>query len=138
MNIVCDTNVLISGVLFSGHSREILRLASRGVITNAISPDILEEVEKVLGRQKFGLDPQQVFSIMALFRGTFPLVSSSCRIDVIQDDPDDNRILEAACAAEADFIISGDKHLRDLDQWQDIRIVTPSQFMTGIIGQPTG
>ncbi len=73
MIIVCDTNVLISGVLFAGNSREILRLASHGVVTNMISPEILREAEEVLLRPKFSLSPEQVLGIVALFRDTFEL-----------------------------------------------------------------
>ena len=135
MNIVCDTNVLISGILFPGHSRKILQLASRGVVTNAISADILREAEDVLLRPKFSLSPEQVLSIVALFRDTFVFVTPSRRVTAIQADPDDNRILEAALAAHANFIVSGDKHLLDLGQWQDVRIVSPAQFMTQIVGQ---
>ena len=60
MNIVSDTNVLISGVLSGGHAREILQLASHGVLINFISPDILREAERVLGRSKrhFGQRPR--------------------------------------------------------------------------------
>jgi len=80
VNIVCDTNVLISGVLFGGHAREILQLASRGVLINFISPDILREAERVLGRSKFGLRPEHVIEIMALFKDTFEIVIPSLEV----------------------------------------------------------
>jgi len=130
--IVCDTNVLISGVLFAGNSREILRLASHGVVTNMISPEILREAEEVLLRPKFSLSPEQVLGIVALFRDTFELVIPSHRVNAVHSDPDDNRILEAASAANADFIITGDKHLLDLIERQDIPIISPAQFMKEI------
>lgn len=135
MNIVCDTNVLVSAILFAGPPREIIRLASTGVVINSISPDILREVEEVLGRPKFSLEPDQILCIMALFRDTFELVVPSRRVNVVRADPDDNRILEAARAARAELIVSGDKHLLDLSQWHDISIVSPARFMTDIIGQ---
>lgn len=114
MNIVCDTNVLVSGVLFGGHAREILRLASRGVVINFISPDILREAEDVLGRSKFGLRPEQVLEIIALFKDTFEIVTSSQRVQVISSDPQDNHLIEAALTARAKYIISGDNHLLEL------------------------
>ena len=135
MNIVCDTNVLVSGILFAGPPREIIRLASTGIVTNSISADILREVEDVLLRPKFSLKPDQVLYIMGLFRDTFDLVVPACRVDVVHADPDDNRILEAAHAAQAKLIVSGDKHLLDLSRWGDIPIVTPARFVTGIVGR---
>jgi putative PIN family toxin of toxin-antitoxin system len=96
VNIVCDTNVLVSGVLFGGHAREILRLSSRGVIINFISPDILREAEDVLRRSKFGLHPEQVMEIISLFKDTFEIVTPSVRVRAISSDPGDNHVIEAA------------------------------------------
>ena len=135
MNIVCDTNVLVSGVLFGGHAREILRLASRGVVINFISPDILREAENVLRRSKFGLRPEQVLEITALFKDTFEIVTPSMRVRAISSDPQDNHVIEAALAARAKYIISGDKHLLELMKWDDIHLISPAQFMQTVIGQ---
>jgi len=135
VNIVCDTNVLVSGVLFGGHAREILRLASRGVVINFISPDILLEAENVLRRSKFGLRPEQVLEITALFKDTFEIVTPSMRVRAISSDPQDNHVIEAALAARAKYIISGDKHLLELMKWDDIHLISPAQFMQTVIGQ---
>lgn len=135
MNIVCDTNVLVSGVLFGGHAREILRLSSRGVIINFISPDLLRETEDVLRRSKFGLHPKQVLEIISLFKDTFEIVTPSVRVRAISSDPGDNHVIEAAVAARAKYIISGDKHLLELMKWEDIHLVSPARFMQTVIGQ---
>jgi putative PIN family toxin of toxin-antitoxin system len=135
VNIVCDTNVLISGVLFGGHAREILQLASRGVLINFISPDILREAERVLGRSKFGLRPEHVLEIMALFKDTFEIVIPSLEVQAIQSNPEDNHVIEAALAARAEFIISGDKYLLNLAEWEGIHVVSPAQFIRSIIGR---
>lgn len=135
MNIVCDTNVLISGVLFGGHAREILQLASRGVLINFISPDILRKAERVLGRSKFRLRPEHVLEIMALFKDTFEIVIPSLEVQAIQSNPEDNHVIEAALAARAEFIISGDKHLLNLAEWEGIHVVSPAQFIRSIIGR---
>ena len=135
MKIVCDTNVLISGVLFGGHARKILQLASRGVLINFLSPDILREVEDVLRRSRFGLRPDHVLEIVALFKDTFEIVIPSLRVQAIQSDPEDNHVIEAALAARAEFIISGDKHLLKLTEWKGLHVVSPGQFIETIIGQ---
>lgn len=129
MRVICDTNVLISGILFGGKPRELLQLCSSGKITNFTSPELLKEVEEVLLRVKFGLDQEQVYGIIRLFRNTFSIVRPESRISVIAADPDDNRILEAASAANADAIISGDAHLLDLAVWNGIPIVNPDSFL---------
>ena len=135
MKIVCDTNVLISGVLFGGHARKILQLASRGVLINFLSPDILREVEDVLRRSRFGLRPDHVLEIVALFKDTFEIVIPSLRVQAVQSDPEDNHVIEAALEAGAEFIISGDNHLLKLKEWEGIRGVSPAQFIETIIDQ---
>jgi len=135
MRIVCDTNVLISGVLFRGNPRQILRLTSQGRLENFISPAILQEVEDVLRRQKFHLSSPQLSAILELFQQTFTLVVPNQRVSVVTQDPDDNAILEAALAAGATFVVSGDRHLLDLGSWNQLRIVSPARLLESIAGQ---
>jgi len=90
MRIMCDTNVLVSGVLFRGHPRQILTMASRGDVANFTSLALLREAEDVLLRPKFGLQPNQVSRIVALFRETFELVHPLRRVNNIADDPNLN------------------------------------------------
>jgi putative PIN family toxin of toxin-antitoxin system len=129
LRIVCDTNVLVPGILFEGHPRRILTMASRGEVAISTSPDLLREVEDVLLRPKFGLRAEQVVGIIALFRDTFEIVQTSRRVRAVAADPSDNRVLEAAAAARADLIVSGDKHLLDLAAWDGIRILSPAEFV---------
>lgn len=53
MKIVCDTNVLVSGVLWSGLSNEILKQIRDGHLVLVITPRLLEELTEVLNRPKF-------------------------------------------------------------------------------------
>jgi putative PIN family toxin of toxin-antitoxin system len=129
MKIVSDTNVLISGILFGGHPRRILMLASRGLVTNFTSPALLREAEEVLKRPKFGLSPAQVSNILSLFRDTFELVEPTRRINAVPDDPDDNAVIETAAEASADAIVSGDRHLLTLQAWKRIPILSPAAFI---------
>lgn len=129
MKIVCDTNVLISGVLFGGHARRILALASRGMVTNHLSPAILHEFEAVLSRPKFGLAAEQILAIVDLVRDSFQMMMPQQHVDAVAKDPDDNRILETAVESGAQFVISGDNHLLELQSWQGIDIVSPADFI---------
>ena len=51
------------------------------------------------------------------------------RLEVIGDDPEDNRVLECAVTGGASFIISGDKHLLELKEYQGIVVLSPSAFL---------
>ena len=129
MRIVCDTNVLVSGILFQGHPRQILTMASRGEVTNFTSPDLLREAEDVLLRPKFGLRAEQVVGIIALFRETFEIVHAARRVRAVAADPGVNMVMAAAAAARADLIVSGDRHLLDQAAWEGIRILSPAEFV---------
>lgn len=129
MRVVCDTNVLVSGILFSGHPRRILTMASRGEVANFTSPALLREAEEVLLRPKFGLQADQVTGIIALFRDSFEIVHPSLRIRAVAADPADNMVLETAAAARAEAIVSGDRHLLDLSEWEGVPVVSPADFV---------
>lgn len=58
---------------------------------------------------------------------------SNMKIDAVPEDPQDNKFITAAIEGEADYIVSGDRHLRDLKNHQGIPIVSPSEFLQ-IIG----
>ena len=135
MRIVCDTNILVSGILFKGHPRRILAMVSRGDVTNCTSPALLREAEEVLLRPKFGLRSSVVSGVVALFRDTFEIVHPSRQVAAIVDDPDDNIVLEAADAASADLIVSGDKHLLNLKSWNGIKIMSPGKFVEEMQGR---
>ena len=128
MRIVCDTNVIVSGLLFGGHSRDILAAVAKGDITAYTSPALLHELHDVLSRRKFRLSQEQVAALMELIRETFVCVSPVAELSVIADDPDDDRILEAALAARAAVIVSGDAHLLSLGRWRSIAVFAPADF----------
>ena len=129
MKIVCDTNVLVSGILFGGNPRSILQASTRGEFENFISPDILRETHEVLLRPKFGLTARQADGIIKYLSDSFETVFPETRVKEIAADPDDDRILEAALAAKAHCIVSGDTDLLRLGAWKKIRILAPSEFV---------
>ena len=56
-------------------------------------------------------------------------VTPAVQLDVVWEDPPDNRILECAVSAGSDYIVSGDKDLLRLGRYDAIRILTPSDFL---------
>ena len=134
MRIICDTNVIVSGVLFGGRCRAILRLVSEGRLEGFISTALLIELEGVLLRPKFGLTAREVEAIVELVRQSFSLVLPTESVVLVADDPDDDAVLEAAVAANAQVIVSGDKHLLDLKMFRDSRIITPASLIKELSG----
>ena len=133
--IVVDSNIIISGFLFGGNPACVLGSVVEGVARCFTSLPILDEVRGVLQRPKFGLTAEQALAFVDEFHLLCHVVDPRNRVQAIADDPNDNMVLECADAAKADIIISGDKHLLQLKQWESIRIVSPADFIKEIGGQ---
>ena len=129
MRIVLDTNVLISALLFGGNPREILDRVIRGEIVLCLSESITSELAKVLQRPKFGFSPTIVNQIVTELSAISELVLPTEMIQEIRADETDNRVLECAFEASAEYIVSGDVHLLELQKFGSIQIVNPQQFL---------
>ncbi len=131
MIIVCDTNVLVSAILFPGGLPDkIVRGIFSGRFQHATSPDILTELKRVLG-SKLGMGEDITKPFRELLVKNSRVVYPTERLSVVKEDETDNRILECAATADAQFLITGDqKHLLPLKNFQNIKIVSPREFVT--------
>ena len=127
--LVLDSNVLISAIVFGGKPREILDPAVKGRVEVAISNAILDEINVVLGGKKFQYPEKIVRALIAEIESLSDLVEPGKRINAIQDDPEDNRVLECAVASGASVIVSGDSHLLALRTFDQVSIMSPDEFL---------
>lgn len=126
--VVADTNVYISALNFAGTADEVLALGRSRQVLLCISPAILAELEGVLMR-KFSWSARMAREAVALI-GTFTHpVEPQEQVDAVREDEDDNRILECALSAQAQYIVSGDKHLLKLRTFRRISILAPRAFL---------
>lgn len=110
IRVVLDTNVVVSGLLAAdGLPAVILDLAMQGKVRAAVSDPIMAELDRVLRRPRFDLEPRKIGSFLALFKSRAKLVYPGRTLDVCRKDPTDNRLLECADAAKAEFLITGDQ-----------------------------
>lgn len=126
--VVLDANVVISAFLFGGEPRLALERVIDGSVQGFTSLSILDEIREVLQRPKFRLSARQAQMFIRELHDVFGVVNAVKCVKVIDADPDDNKILECAVAADAGIIVSGDAHLLDLAIWRSIRIITPAIF----------
>jgi uncharacterized protein len=126
--IVIDTNIYISAIFWGGKPRAIVDLGRSGQVLIFTSSEIEEEIEKKL-RTKFGLSDEETAQILLDFSTfTVPVIVSR-RVSVIDDDPDDDKFIECAVASRAGFIVSGDKHLLDLEEYEGIKMMKAADFL---------
>jgi putative PIN family toxin of toxin-antitoxin system len=94
-----------------------------------ISEAILEELKGVLRRSKFDYSTEAIQVILTELISLSDFVSPPKTIRVVSEDPEDNRILECAVEAEANYIITGDVHLLRLGRYQDIEVLNAVAFL---------
>jgi putative PIN family toxin of toxin-antitoxin system len=94
-----------------------------------VSDDILRELAGVLRRPKIGWSEARIDAAIGSLLRFSEKVRPEKRLSVVERDESDNRILECAEVGEADIVVTGDKHLLDLEAFGKIRIVTVRDFL---------
>ena len=133
MRIVVDTNVFISGLLWQGTAATVMEHVLNQE-TVCLTADTLRELEEVLVYEKFHdriakLSFQITEFIDNLTDRALVVIAPDIEVDIIKDDPSDNKFLSCARATGADYIISGDRHLLKLRVFEGIPIIAPSTFL---------
>ena len=131
MRVVIDTNIFISSFFNpNGNPKRVIDLWKNGKITICITEEILKEYVKVLAGLGFSNEPE-LEELLGLFKkkNNIIYIASTPKFNLIKDDPDDDKFIECAVAARAQYIISGDKHLLNLKTFQNITVISPSEFL---------
>ncbi len=134
LKIVLDTNVLVSALINPhGKPAQILNYVFENKIRLFTSPSIIEELERVLSyprlMKRHGLEKEELKEFTFDLLSIMSLVEEEETIEVIMEDPSDNKYLSCAFNTKADFIVSGDVHLLNLKEYGGIPIITPAQLL---------
>ena len=130
MKLVLYTNILISALGWNGNERNLILSAFEHKIELILSLDILTEFVLVLQRPKFEfIEKKEIMKFLEFLFSVCNIVTPKEKIELIKDDPEDNKILECAVAGEVDFIITGDKHLLNLKKFKGIKIVDAKELL---------
>lgn len=130
MRAVLDTNVLISGVIATGVPHKLLVKGFTHEYQIVVSVETLTEFRNTLLKypERFHMDEQEIQEEVETIRYFAEFVAPEEDITAVEDDPDDDKFLEAAVAGEVDYLVSGDGHLLSLDSFRGIEIVEPRRF----------
>ena len=136
MRVTLDTNVLVSAFISKrGNPADVLDLiATFDEITLVLSSDIIEEFRDVMNRKdvsvRFDYGKTEVSKFEGALRDVAEIVTVKSSFKVVMEDPDDDVVVNTAIDGRADYIVSGDRHLRKLKRFQGVRIVSPKAFLT--------
>jgi putative PIN family toxin of toxin-antitoxin system len=134
LRVVLDTNVLISSIGWDGPERSIIREGLEGNIILLTSRDIIKEFLGVMERDKFDfIDKFQIERFLMTIFQEFEIINTTTTTSVIEEDPDDNMIIECAVDGHAHLIVSGDRHLLKLMEYENIKILRSSDLLDMIL-----
>ena len=129
MKIVLDTNVLVSGIFFSGQPADILLAWNRGKYRLVLSPEILDEYTRVSAElaEKFsGIDVHRILDLIVVHS---EVCSPAPMPERVCEDPHDDMFIAAAIDSRTKIIVSGDKHLLKVSGYKGVSVITPRQFL---------
>lgn len=129
MRAVIDTNVFVSS-FFGGIPLKVIEYWFSGRLTLCVSKPVLKEYFDVLSRFEFE-DKFFLYRLMSFFEKNFNLlfVNNPKEQLWIKEDPADNKFIACAIALKAEYIVSGDAHLRKLKNIGNIKIVSPAEML---------
>lgn len=136
---VLDANLLVSGFLsrnnLEGVSTQLLRFAQRGAFDLNLSPEILAETLEVLIRsdrlqQQYGYTPDMAVAFCERLSSVVSMVDDPPAVlGAVPRDPDDDKIIACAVAAEAQYIVTRDRDLLSLGDYGQVAIISPERFL---------
>ena len=132
MRVVVDTNVAVAGLLWAGPPNQILKWARDGILEMVACEETTAELKRVLQYKRFAqrlsILETNAAEVFAYFLNLVSFVPTPVLVPrEIVEDPFDNFFLALASQNIARLIISGDRHLLDLREYERIQIVTPSE-----------
>lgn len=129
IRVVFDTNILVSGLLYKGKPKKLIDLALDGKIELVTSVDIINEFRLVIARDKFKLTKEEQETFLGFIIRLTSIITIKSGFKVIQEDPDDDKIVRTAYDSKASYIVSGDHHLLKMKEFSGIRIVTANKML---------
>ena len=137
IRVFLDTNVFVSALLMPNNPpAKILELVLEGRLNLVLSPDIIGEIVRVCkypriqqALEKRSITSEEVGEAFLKIIQVATITPGDFVVQGVSPDPDDDMVLAGAVEGKADFIISGDRHLLELKDFQGIEIMLPTDFL---------
>ena len=129
MKIVLDANIFVSAFFYGGNPRMVLKRVIEGKDELFITKEILDEIEGVIERPKFHTDKEKTGYLINSLEEIGNKIVAKIQIKNGSSDKTDNKYIECGITANVDYIISGDIHLLELREYENIKIVTAKNYL---------
>ena len=131
MRIVVDTNVIASAIFFGGKPKQVVDLVVGGSLDAYASNEILTEYDETVKELSMRFSCRQAELSLDIISKSMHVVEPSTSVSVCRD-PDDDMFIECAIEAECVYIVSGDKDLLSIEEYEGIQIMTVADFLQQI------
>jgi len=129
MKVTVDTNFLISATQWDySVAHKLLKKLILSDVMIFTTQDILDETVEVLERD-FEYSKKEAKNIIEKILLFAQLIGPKQKVDIIKDDPDDNKVIECAVESSSDYILTYDRHLLKLKEFRGIKIVKPEEIL---------
>lgn len=129
---VLDTNIWVASIKWRGTPYRLRILAQTLIFTSVTSLSILVEVARVL-REYFGFSDEQAYEWFCHIGECSEVVTPTQSLNVVRNDPDDNKFIECAVEGNASYLVSRDTDLLRLKQYQQVYIVDDKVFLEVLV-----
>ena len=129
MKVVIDTNVFISGIHWKGASEKMISAWFDDQFDLISSEEIMQELARTLVSFKKPLSEEDIIHWISLIAAKAFIVVPTIQFNAVKADSDDNKFVDAAMEGNADYIVSQDRDLLDLKEFQGIKILHPEEFL---------
>lgn len=128
MNIILDTNLIISSFLSKNTREQLEQIVISPHIQLLVCDDLIREYSEVLQRPKFNIPEHQAKSYLAFLRPKFKYIELISKISLCRDE-NDNFLLALARDGKAAYLITGDKDLTTIGIFEQTRVLTLTEFL---------
>ena len=131
MSVVLDTNVVVSALFFGGRPRAVLDAWADGRVEVVVTPSVLDEYLRVCDRLRSSYPDADYQPLLFELAAHGTLIPDS-HTGAVTADPDDHKFIWCASQAGA-TVVSGDRHLLDVDGWNGVQVMTPGAFLETVL-----
>ena len=133
--VVFDTNILFSALGWRGNPYHCVQAARQGKCLSATCEPILQELAEKL-QLKRGFEAAKVAEAIEEIRLFSKVIETPRALKFVAADPDDDAVLECAAISQAQYLVSGDRHLLALGSYQGIQIIKAAEFLALLQSAP--
>ncbi len=131
IRVVLDTNIFISGIFWEGnYCSQIIDAWQAGKIVLVSSLEMVQEFLETIRDFKIEMPEAMIQEWQHMIIENSVMVIPTEKLDVVKNDPKDNKFFEAAVAGKADYIVSQDKkHVLSIPDFRGIKTIHPEELV---------